>query len=258
MVGFEGLGRNERYAETLRKQKAKREEIRMKKKSKGDWREVIKEKEKRRDVDNIINNDRNNSEKVDSIDERLREKEIRRLTSPLIYHKGLFGGPATDVEGNPVQPTSSFFSGNKYNLEPKKGILTDDEILKYAGESESASKIRLKRGIGSFSDKNRLHGNQLFWFWILSGFLGSILVQSLAIIIKLNVAFGIFLLALLTYINSTQKKNPSKSSAQANGYSFFQQSVIVVNDLGVVVTSYSSVFIICLVYHNYLIFSTIL
>lgn len=40
---------------------------------------------------------------------------------------------------------------------PVKGILTDDEILKYAGDSRTASEIRLKRGIGTQSDKSWLH-----------------------------------------------------------------------------------------------------
>ena len=87
-----------------------------------------------------------NAEKVENIDDKLREREIKRLTSPLHYPKGFYGGSATDVEGNPVQPTVNLWSGNKYILEPKIGILTDDEILKYAEKSEVASKIRLKRG----------------------------------------------------------------------------------------------------------------
>ena len=41
--------------------------------------------------------------------------------------------------------------------EPMKGILTDDEILKYAENSKEASRIRLKRGIGDFKDKRRVH-----------------------------------------------------------------------------------------------------
>ncbi len=41
--------------------------------------------------------------------------------------------------------------------EPVQGILTDDEILKYAGNSKTASKIRLKRGIGNQSDKSKVN-----------------------------------------------------------------------------------------------------
>ena len=42
---------------------------------------------------------------------------------------------------------------------PKKGILTDDEILIYAENSYSAAEIRLKRGIGTQSDKALVHDN---------------------------------------------------------------------------------------------------
>lgn len=62
-----------------------------------------------------------------SFDETLKEKEIKRLTDSL---------------------------GEE---EPVKGILTDDEILKYAGRSKYASEIRLKRGIGDLSDKRKVH-----------------------------------------------------------------------------------------------------
>lgn len=78
----------------------------------------------------------------------------------------------------------------------KKGILTDDEILIYAGESKEASRIRLKRGQGNFNDKLRIYETYLliefliflpgftliafsFWLWI------ALVVISLAILIYL-------------------------------------------------------------------------
>lgn len=45
--------------------------------------------------------------------------------------------------------------------EPIKGILTDEEILKYAGESKTASRIRLKQGENDFQDKLNVYGNTL-------------------------------------------------------------------------------------------------
>lgn len=63
--------------------------------------------------------------------EKLRENEIKRLTDSL---------------------------GKE---EPVKGILTDDEVLKYAGDSVSASEIRLKRGIGTKSDKGLVNDTGL-------------------------------------------------------------------------------------------------
>lgn len=67
-----------------------------------------------------------NKDNFDEIDENLKKEEIQRLTK---------------------------FDKNSEVPEPRKGILTDDEILKYAGDSKAASEIRLKRGIGSLKDK---------------------------------------------------------------------------------------------------------
>jgi len=62
--------------------------------------------------------------------------------------------------------------------EPVKGILTDDEILKYAGESQEASRIRLKRGIGTFEDKKNLHGDMVY---AIEGFIIIVIIPILAI-----------------------------------------------------------------------------
>jgi uncharacterized Zn finger protein (UPF0148 family) len=75
------------------------------------------------------------SSKYQNFDEELREREIRRLTSPIMCPR--FGLPK-DIEGNPVRKNT--WSG-KFSIEPKSRILNDDEILKYAGDSKSASKI---------------------------------------------------------------------------------------------------------------------
>ena len=53
--------------------------------------------------------------------------------------------------------------------EPMKGILTDDEILKYAENSKEASRIRLKRGIGGFKDKIKVH-DEIGILWIFFPF----------------------------------------------------------------------------------------
>lgn len=122
--------------------------------------------------------------------EELREKEIKRLTTPLTYGKH---NKAYDCEGNPVEERAF---GNKHILEPKKGILSDDEILIYAGESKEASRIRLKRGEGNFNDKLKIYETYLliefliflpgftliafsFWFWI------ALVVISLSVLIYL-------------------------------------------------------------------------
>ncbi len=128
----------------------------------------------------------------DDIDEKLREREIKRLTTPLNFSKGilrLFKWFPTDIEGNSILPTINVWWGinMKYILEPKIGILTEGEILKYAGESKTASRIRLKRGIGSFSDKTTLYGNKISLIWVFIG-LPSIIL-------------GIFLLIFSTFVN---------------------------------------------------------
>ena len=77
----------------------------------------------------------------------VREREIARLTTPIILKNGI----AYDNENISVDSVETF-SEFKHYLEPKPGILDDDEILKYARNSKAASLIRLERGIGDFHD----------------------------------------------------------------------------------------------------------
>ena len=95
--------------------------------------------------------------------QQIKEKEIIRLTTPMSYPK--LGGftfrvAPRDCEGNPVPVIKGF--RNRRVLEPKPGILSDDEILIYAPESKEASKIRLKRGIGTQSDKTAVNGDLIY------------------------------------------------------------------------------------------------
>lgn len=87
-----------------------------------------------------------------------RGREIARLTTPLVYKHG----KAYDVNGDVVDCVETF-SEFKHYLEPKKGILSEDEILKYARYSKAASQIRLDRGIGSFHDRLMLN-QSLPWY----------------------------------------------------------------------------------------------
>ena len=45
--------------------------------------------------------------------------------------------------------------------EPVKGILSDEEILEYAGDSKAAANIRLEKGDDEFSDKWIIHKNTI-------------------------------------------------------------------------------------------------
>lgn len=55
-------------------------------------------------------------------------------------------------------------SGKK---EPVKGILSDDEILKYAGDSKAAASIRLKNGSDDISDKWRIHKRKIIILFVI-------------------------------------------------------------------------------------------
>ena len=95
-------------------------------------------------------------------DEKLREREIKRLTSSFIYA----GENVYDIEGNLLHYKETS-TGRKYFLEPKEGLLTDEDILKYAWDSEAASKVRLKMGMNRFEDKTNLYGENLFMYWLV-------------------------------------------------------------------------------------------
>lgn len=120
--------------------------------------------------------------------EELREKEIKRLTDSL---------------------------GSE---EPVKGILTDDEILKYAGDSIEASRIRLKRGVGTFQDKERLHGDDIFiieffsWMVIMPctgvvAFLWDVFVAKILFVLFLIILLGypIYVLYIKDYVEPKYK-----------------------------------------------------
>jgi hypothetical protein len=73
--------------------------------------------------------------------------EIKRLTTPLTFKNK----KAYDSDGNLIGYTETM-SDVRLIIEPKKGILSDDEILQYAPLSKAASEVRLKRGLGNSQD----------------------------------------------------------------------------------------------------------
>ncbi|MGL6298174.1 MAG: TFIIB-type zinc finger domain-containing protein [Methanobacteriaceae archaeon] len=88
------------------------------------------------------------------IHEELKEKEIRRKEREI---DGLLN---PQFPGNVIHENGRTINGNEYSLtfwasrpiiEPRPGILDDDEILKYAPESKAAKKIRKKEKKGFFS-----------------------------------------------------------------------------------------------------------
>lgn len=78
--------------------------------------------------------------------------EIKRLTTPLTFKNS----KAYDGDGNRVNCVETL-SEIKYIIEPKAGILADDEVLQYAPESRCASRIRLQRGLGNIYDILRIN-----------------------------------------------------------------------------------------------------
>lgn len=84
--------------------------------------------------------------------ENSKASEIKRLATPLTFKNS----KAYDSEGNVIKCIETI-NDVRYIIEPRKGILTEDEILQYAPKSKAASKIRLKRGLGNNNDVLLVH-----------------------------------------------------------------------------------------------------
>ena len=87
-----------------------------------------------------------------------KAQEIKRLTTPLKFKDS----KAYDCEGNLIKCVETL-SDVRFIIEPRDGILSDDEILQYAPDSKAASKIKLNRGFGDFSDALLVH-ESLPWY----------------------------------------------------------------------------------------------
>lgn len=131
----------------------------------------------------------------------IKEKEIIRLTTQMSYPKlgnFTFRVAPRDCEGNPVPIIRGF--RNRRILEPKSGILSDDEILMYAPESKEACKIRLKRGIGNKSDKTTVNGDLIY---ILAVFLTFLFIFAIFALFFNNFILRlIFLLIIIGIVGS--------------------------------------------------------
>ena len=115
------------------------------------------------------------------IDRKIKEEEIKRLT---------------DLD-------------NDSPLEPRKGILTDDEILKYAGDSKAASEIRLKRGVGTLSDKKSIYEEPLDTDLIEKKFFSNSITYDkfLSVITTSRTAFYNELSEMFSIIETTTENN---------------------------------------------------
>ena len=86
-----------------------------------------------------------------------KSNEIKRLTTPLKIKEF----KAYDNEGELLK-CSETLSDVRFMIEPKENILNDNEIIQYAPQSKSASKIRLKNGIKNLQDILLIH-ESLIW-----------------------------------------------------------------------------------------------
>lgn len=117
-----------------------------------------------------------------------KEDEIKRLTNPLTFKNS----KAYDSEGKLIECVETL-SEVKYLIEPKEGILTEDEILQYAPDSKAAAKIRLNRGLGNMEDVLLVHESLP---WVL-GFFYVILVCIAIPVIYARNTFVMFILLIM-------------------------------------------------------------
>lgn len=81
------------------------------------------------------------------LDKSSKAKEIKRLTTPISFKNS----KAFDCDDRLISCVETIVDV-RFIVEPRKDILTDDEILDFAPQSKAASKIKLKRGRGSNFD----------------------------------------------------------------------------------------------------------
>ena len=133
--------------------------------------------------------------------------EIKRLTTPITFKNS----KAYDSDGQRVKCVESL-SEIKYIIEPKKGLLTDDEVLQYAPDSSDASRIKLQRGIGGISDLLSINDSRI-------GILGVYYISLICILVPFafwgnkTVMFIILILSILPLIY-LYKQTSSKKTAK--------------------------------------------
>lgn len=154
--------------------------------------------------------------------ENSKAHEIKRLTTPLTIKDS----KAYDDNGKLINCVETV-SDVRFLVEPREGILTENEILQYAPESKTAARIRLKRGAGSNSDV-LLVNESVPWIFALY----YVVIFSISVIIffsvnkMLMVAILVLLILPLVYLyrmfnlkrytKSKTKKEVKKDQATSN------------------------------------------
>ncbi len=144
--------------------------------------------------------------------------EIKRLTTPLTFKNQ----KAYDNSGKEVK-ISETLSDVRLVVEPKKGILSDDEVLQYAPLSKLASAVRLKKGIGNTEDVLYIKESLP---WYLGLYYVILICISFAVVHVKNTTLMVVLLILtvipliyLYYIfklDNYRKVNTSKKQSQVS------------------------------------------
>ncbi|WP_461462824.1 hypothetical protein [Methanobrevibacter sp.] len=170
--------------------------------------------------------------------EDLKSQEIRRLTTPLtIKNNKVF-----DDKGKLLKCVETV-SDVRFIIEPDDSLLSDKEILQYAPESKTAAKIRLKMGIGDYTDvllvNESIPWAVAFYYVViislsaLVGFYGDLFIKIITLllyIVPLLVLYYLF--NLNRYIgktNSSKKKQTENTSSNKNPNSNINNEVDVEN-----------------------------
>lgn len=137
-----------------------------------------------------------------------KENEIIRLTSSI----KIINAKAYDNQGNALDCIETLH-GLEYVMEPEKGIFNEQEILKYAPNSISAAKIRIKNNIASMNDFYLVY-SPLIWKIIL--YYLTLLILIVPIAILFNWSLLIFLVLFLIPIYKLKKIMQIKTDIQLN------------------------------------------
>lgn len=170
--------------------------------------------------------------------EDLKSQEIRRLTTPLTIKNN----KVYDDKGKLLKCVETV-SDVRFIIEPDDSLLSDKEILQYAPESKTAAKIRLKMGIGDYTDvllvNESIPWAVAFYYVViislsaLVGFYGDLFIKIITLllyIVPLLVLYYLF--NLNRYIgktNSSKKKQTENTSSNKNPNSNINNEVGVEN-----------------------------
>ncbi|WP_407410128.1 hypothetical protein [Methanobrevibacter sp.] len=143
-----------------------------------------------------------------------KAQEIKRLTTPLKFKDS----KAYDSDGNLIKCVETL-SDVRFTIEPREGILSDDEILQYAPDSKAASKVRLDRGFGDISDALLVHESLPWYLGIYYVILISVLIPisynrdflGLIVLLILFIAPLIYAYAVLNLKRSAPRRIAEKT-----------------------------------------------